>query len=178
MKITFVPLQEEHFPLLQKWLNAPHLAATWGEKKQWTLEKIKAKYIPYTQRHKKITESYKNIFPFVIYFEKIPIGYIQYYNAYDFPRETGHFLTDARLPKSLAALDLYIGEPHFMGKGVGSVLLMQFLKIFIWPHFKACFVDPDNSNFIAIRAYEKAGFKKIGNPTSKKDSWMICKSFE
>lgn len=35
------------------------------------------------------------------------------------------------------------------------------------------FVDPENTNSAAIRAYEKAGFKKIESPSNTKDTWMI-----
>lgn len=48
----------------------------------------------------------KPIKAYLIYKAYHPIGYIQFYNAYDFPREEGELLNG--LPSSLAALDFYI----------------------------------------------------------------------
>jgi hypothetical protein len=44
MKITFIPLQESHFPLLLKWLEAPHVKAWWDQDVHWNLELIKEKF--------------------------------------------------------------------------------------------------------------------------------------
>lgn len=57
---------------------------------------------------------------YVIQSGQTPIGYIQLYNAYDFPRDVPLEV----LPGSLAALDFYIGEESFVGKGLGAVAIL------------------------------------------------------
>lgn len=169
--ICFIPLHPSHFPLLYKWMNAGHLQKWWGEEHPWTLQNIATKYETYCMGYKIFEGQKKPIHPFIIEISSQPIGFIQYYNAYDFPRESGEKLIELR--QSLAALDLYIGEISFLGKGFGPLILNKFLKEHVSSSFEACFVDPDRHNIQAIRAYEKAGFTPISRPSEKNDIWMV-----
>ncbi len=171
MKITFEPLRKGHFPLLLKWLETPHVKAWWDPDAQWTLELIKEKYGSYVQGYKVDQGLKKPIQAYIIYGENDPIGYVQVYNAHDFPREDNASL--AELPNSLAALDIFIGEEVFLGKGLASRIMKQFLADYVDPHYNACFVDPDTANIRAIRAYEKAGFKKIKMVENGSIMWMV-----
>ena len=104
----------------------------------------------------------KPIHPFIIEFEKRPIGYIQFYCAAEFPRDgfnVENIWKDQR--KSLAAIDFYIGEPDCIGIGIGPQALRSFLKDHVFKHFDACLVDPEKNNKAAIRAYAKAGFSTL-----------------
>jgi chloramphenicol 3-O-phosphotransferase/RimJ/RimL family protein N-acetyltransferase len=167
--VSFESLQEKHFGQLQLWMNALHLQDTWGENKEWTLQEIKAKYQTIVRGYKSTDQGQKPIQAFIILCAEKPIGYIQYYNAYDFPR--AHSLE--KLPESLAALDVYIGEPHFLNKGIGSFAIAQTLQSQIFKSFSACLVDPDTGNAQAIRAYEKAGFKIIKQLENPPQVWML-----
>lgn len=89
MKITFTPLAKPHFPLLLKWLEAPHVKAWWDTDVHYTPELIQEKYGSYVDGYKQIGSERKPIHAFIIYFDDAPIGYIQYYNAYDLLRD-GH----------------------------------------------------------------------------------------
>jgi aminoglycoside 6'-N-acetyltransferase len=99
-----------------------------------------------------------------------PIGYIQYYNKHDFPREHDYA---TELPTSCAAIDWYIGEPSFVGRGIGTRALKLFLDSYVFANFDSVFVDPDTANAPAIRAYEKAGFKRINQTHSREITLMI-----
>ena len=174
MNITFIPLAESHFPLLIKWLEAPHVKLWWDQDIQWTPELIREKYGHYVDGRKLIDNSHrelaqKPIYAYIICLNDIPIGYIQYYNVHDFLREQGHDLSE--LPNSCAGLDLYIGEIEFLGKNVGSKALILFLDQHVFQKFDYAFVDPDVTNTAAIRAYEKARFMKIKG--IKDEIWMI-----
>ncbi len=171
MKLTFTPLQESHFPLLLKWLESPHVKAWWNQDVRWTMELVKEKYGTYVQEYKWKQGLKKPLQAYIITANDHSIGYIQSYNAYDFPREDNIPLED--LPKSLAALDFFIGEEDYLGKGLGSEILKQFLKKHIDPIYEACFVDPDTTNGRAIHVYEKAGFKKIRTIKNGAITWMV-----
>lgn len=108
---------------------------------------------------------------YIIGVDAVPAGYIQLYNAHDFLREDNDSL--AELSDSLAALDIFIGEKEFLGKGLGSRILTQFLEEYVDPHYDACLVDPDTANIGAIRAYEKAGFKEIKMIKKGTIMWMM-----
>jgi aminoglycoside 6'-N-acetyltransferase len=109
---------------------------------------------------------------FYHFFEEIPIGYIQYYNVHDFPREQGDDISE--LPISCAGLDWYIGEVEFTGKGIGTKALRDFLHQYVFPSFKNVFVDPDTANVGAIRVYAKTGFAVVKKVNHGKITWMLC----
>ncbi len=101
----------------------------------------------------------KPMYAFIINCDAVDIGYIQYYNRQDFPPEQGYDTSE--LPESCAAIDWYIGELNYVGKGVGSQALNIFLNKFVFKVYENAFVDPGIANVCAIRVYEKVGFKKI-----------------
>jgi RimJ/RimL family protein N-acetyltransferase len=64
------------------------------------------------------------------------------------------------------SLDYMIGDPEYIGKGLGAPTLGQFLVFFqaeIDPNADTFFIDPDATNPRARHVYEKAGFQFIGN---------------
>jgi aminoglycoside 6'-N-acetyltransferase len=152
MNITFISLTELHFPLLLKWLTTEHVKAWWDKDINWTRELIRKKYTQYIEGHKSIDA-------YIICADAEPIGYIQYYNVHDFPRDSDI----PALPPTCASLDWYIGEPKYLGKGVGTKALELFINEYIFTKFDSIFVDPDKKNLAAIRAYEKVGFALWGS---------------
>ena len=120
--------------------------------------------------YKKIGSERKPIHAFIIYFDDAPIGYIQYYNAYDFPID-GYQLNN--LPKSLSAIDFLIGDENYLGKGIGTKSLELFLDSHVFAKFDYAFVDPDSSNLAAIKTYENVGFKPFDDQTSESVVLMV-----
>ena len=170
MKISFKPLATTDFENLLKWLQQPHVKKWWDVDLNYTLELIQKKYGSYVDGHKKIGSERKPIHAFIIYLDDTPIGYIQHYNAYDFPR-SGYQLNN--LPKSLAAIDLFIGDENYLGKGVGSKSLELFLDSHVFTEFDYAFFDPDSSNLAAIKTYENAGFKPFDDQNSESVILMV-----
>lgn len=167
MNISFEPLQGRHFSLLLKWLETSHVKAWWDQSIKWTIELIEEKYGPYVDGYKIEGEASKPVYAYIVLVEGVEIGYIQYYNAYDFPRDEP---IDS-FPQSLAAFDILIGEAEYINKGIGARALRVFCDEYIFKKFENCIVDPDVGNIAAFRAYKKAGFievKRIGEVV-----WMI-----
>jgi aminoglycoside 6'-N-acetyltransferase len=158
--ITFKALKEEHFLLLLKWLETPHVKKWWHADINWTPELIEKKYSNISKRLKLKTQIIeKPMHAFMINCDGVDIGYIQYYNKHDFLPEQGYDTSE--LPESCAAIDWYIGELDYVGKGIGPQALNIFLNEFVFKVSENAFVDPDTANVRAIRVYEKVGFKKI-----------------
>lgn len=157
MNINFTKLQNSHFPLLLKWLEAPHVKAWWDEDIVWNPELIEQKYNTYIQGYKIEHGISKPIHAYIITVDEVKVGYIQYYNAYDFERDEPLI----NLPASLAAFDIFIGDHNHVGKGIGSKVLRQFCDEYIFAEFDHCLADPDVGNIGAIHAYAKAGFNEI-----------------
>ena len=157
--LSFKPLSIDHLNLLHKWMQQPHVHQWWSDGKSWSFNDIREKYTPYTLGYKIEQGEKKLIFPFVIEFENRPVGFIQYYSAFDFKRD-GFCVKEIwqNQNQSLAAIDFYIGEPDCIGKGLAPKALTSFLQQYVFNHFDACLVDPEKNNKAAIKAYAKAGF--------------------
>jgi len=67
ISVIFKPLEDQDLPLFFSWVKKPHIARWW---KSDTYEKFVEKYSP-----EKAAKNY--VFPFIIYINKRPIGYIQ-----------------------------------------------------------------------------------------------------
>ncbi len=168
MTITFKPLHESHFPLLLKWLEAPHVKKWWDQDAKYTMDSVCEKYSSYAKGYRLEGGAQKPIQAFIIYSDQNPVGYIQIYNAYDFPRSRPLL----GLPSNLGAFDIFIGEEEVLGQGLGSKAILEFLKLHGKQHFYI-FADPDSNNLSAIKCYEKAGFKKLSEQEDIKEVWMV-----
>ena len=168
MKITFIPLAKSHFPLLLKWLKAPHVKAWWDQNVTYTLDLVHEKYSSYVKGYKLVDGQQKPIQGFIIHNNQNPIGYIQIYNAYDFPRSK----TLSGLPANLGAFDIFIGEESALQQGLGSKAILEFLKLH-GNQYTHIFADPDSNNVAAVKCYEKAGVKKVSEQEDTGEAWML-----
>lgn len=160
-QIAFKPLVSDHLLLLHRWMQQPHVSQWWGEGRPWSLSDIENKYKTYLSGYKVIHGEKKGVSAFIITFQEHPVGFIQIYNASDFPHSFDlNSLSTDRSP-SLAALDFYIGESDFLGKGLGADSLKAFLLDYVFHQYESCLVDPDKNNKQAIKTYAKAGFSTL-----------------
>lgn len=167
VKISFQELKSSHFPLMLRWLEAPHVKKWWDQDISYTMDLVQEKYGSYANGYKKVYGVHKPIKAFIIYADDVAIGYIQIYNVHDFLRNE----IPLNLPAECGALDIFIGEEDALGKGLGSRSITQFLKLHA-QRYSHVFVDPDAKNIAAIKAYERAGFKKIRSPL-REAVWMV-----
>jgi len=165
MELEFIPLTKQHFPLLLKWLKLAHIKKWWDPDAVHTIESIRDKYSSYINGYKVEEGVERPISAFIINYEEHAIGYIQIYNAYDFKRTQALI----GLPDSLAAVDLFIGDIKYLGKGIGEKILQNFN----YGNFEYVFVDPDMNNVAAVKSYEKSGFNKIKEFSNTNQAWML-----
>lgn len=147
--ITFRPLQRLDMPLMHRWLYTPHVAKWWWTDQAPSAEALEEKYLPRITG-KDPTDCY------VIIENGRDIGYIQTYVIADHPEYDE--LVD--VPERAAGLDLFIGEPDRVHRGLGFQILVEFMRtiVFAEPSAESCIIGPAVSNTRAIRCYEKAGF--------------------
>lgn len=146
----------------------PHVKKWWDQDVTYTLESVREKYGSYVQGYKQVEGVNKPIHSFIIYLDGLPTGYIQIYNAYDFPRSKPLLA----LPENLGAFDVFIGEKKSLGQNWGSKIIIEFLKVHA-SQYNYVFVDPDSSNIAALKCYEKAGFKKMPQQPDTGEVWML-----
>ncbi len=168
MKITFTQLTESHFPLLLKWLEAEHVKTWWDQDVHWTNELISKKYADYVKGYKLVHGTPKSINPYIICVDEKPVGYIQLYNAYDFPRSKPLF----GFQKNLGAFDIFIGDEKYLKQNIGSIAITKFFNLYAH-QYSHIFVDPDAGNTAAIKCYEKAGFRRLPEQKDPSEIWML-----
>jgi aminoglycoside 6'-N-acetyltransferase len=145
--MQFRPLAQSDFPLLEKWLSAPHVLPWWHE--PLDLAGVSAKYGPRI-------DGADPTHVFMIVHAGRPIGWIQWYCWSDYPAhalQLGAELTTA-------GIDLAIGDLAMTGLGLGPVAIREFLTqiVFRDPNISAVITDPEEENLRSLRALEKAGF--------------------
>lgn len=85
------------------------------------------------------------------------IGYVQYYPVGDWAAD--YEIEDAT---DTWAIDIFIGEPEYWSGGIGSALLTALVAhLFKKEKAMRVVIDPRVVNERGIRAYEKAGFRKV-----------------
>ena len=145
--LSFRPLRPSDFPLLEKWLSAPHVTAWWHE--PLDLAGVHSKYGPRV-------DGTEPTHVFVIEHNGRPIGWIQWYLWSDYPEHA----TELKAELSSAGIDLALGEQAMTGLGLGPAAIHEFLRqiVFAHPSVSAVIADPEEANHRSLRAFEKAGF--------------------
>ena len=149
--ISFKPVTAKHYGLLREWLNRPHMREWWGE------PETELGYIV------DMVEGRDTTRPFLIMLDGAPVGYIQYWFIGHHQNET--WLVDhpwlAELPEETIGVDLSIGEPGLLSRGLGSAALAAFTRTLYDKGHRVIVIDPDPANVRAVRAYERAGFRAV-----------------
>ena len=150
-RISFRELRRSDFPLLQKWLAAPHVAVWWNER--FDMASLEAKYGP-------AIDGNEPIHVFLIQNDGVPIGWIQWYRWRDFSEHAIQVDAD---PMS-AGIDLAIGEIEMTGRGLGPAAIREFGANYIFTNgdVDAIVADPSASNTRSVSAFRKAGFNIVG----------------
>lgn len=150
-RISLRAIGRSDFPLLQKWLAAPHVAVWWNE--HFDLASLEAKYGP------RIDGS-EPVHVYLIQFEGVPIGWIQWFRWRDFPKHGIQLGADHRS----AGIDLAIGEIEMTGRELGPAVIRDFgtKYIFINGDLGSIVADPAVSNLNSVSAFKKAGFNIVG----------------
>ena len=143
--ILFRPLEQKDFPMLHEWLNRDHIAPNWGG--LTSLEEVNSLY--QARLHS------KSIFPFIVYFNEKPIGFIQ---AYDASLVRNNWLLET---EGTFGIDQFISDKNLLGKGIGSAFIKKFTdEMLLRDEVKRIISDPPPNNPAAIKAYKKAGFHR------------------
>ena len=145
-KLGFERLKMSDLPLMHRWLNTPRVARWWYAEGS-TYPEVEETYVP-------CIEGRDPTEPYLILYDRLPIGYVQTYRISDDPDY-------ARLVEveNSAGVDIFVGEEEFLHKGLGSHILRRLFGEVVFENddVEVCVIGPEPKNAAAIRAYEKAG---------------------
>ncbi|MGB8817861.1 MAG: GNAT family N-acetyltransferase [Rhizobiaceae bacterium] len=146
--ITFRAVTKKDAALLGRWIALPHWQEWWGEPAQ-ELADI------FSSLDSEAVE------PMIVELGGKPFAYAQ---TYDPHLEADHPYQDQ--PFGTIGVDISIGEAANLNKGHGSAILKALAELLFEEGTPRLIIDPDPTNAMAIRAYEKAGFKAFDTRTS------------
>lgn len=169
-EISFRPIVPADVPNLVRWQREPGVAVWWGDNDK-TEEELVAKWVGRTSGNG--TPHELKTRRFIIVVNDTDIGEVQAYDLRDYPTES----KEIDIPNA-AGLDIFIGEPEWRDRGVGTQAVRQFINeiIFAIPGIETCVIDPEPTNKRAIRSYEKAGFtyaRSFHSNANKMDVYLM-----
>ncbi|MBO6717129.1 MAG: GNAT family N-acetyltransferase [Rhizobiaceae bacterium] len=149
--IAFRPVTPDDYPVLRDWLKRPHMREWWGDPEE------ELGFIV------DMVEGRDTTRPFIILLAGDAIGYIQYWHIGHHQNET--WVKDnpwlMEFPADAVGVDLSIGDPDRLSKGIGTAALRAFTGMLREQGFETIIIDPDPDNGRAVRAYEKAGYAPV-----------------
>lgn len=129
--------------LLRRWDGEPHVVAS-DPNDDWGWEAELARRPDWREQ-------------FIAEVDGRPIGFVQ---IIDPAREESHYWGD--VPAGLRAIDLWIGERAYLGKGYGTrMMALALARCFADASVSAVLVDPLAANARAHRFYERLGFRFV-----------------
>lgn len=142
-------------PLLQRWDEEPHVVAS-DPNDDWHWHEELAR-TP-TWREQLVAEA-----------DGVPIGFVQ---IIDPAEEESHYW--GACEPNLRAVDIWIGEAAYLGRGFGTTIMrLALARCFAPPEVTAVLIDPLASNVDAIRFYERLGFERVGPRRFGEDDCIV-----
>jgi aminoglycoside 6'-N-acetyltransferase len=154
--VTLRPATIADVPLLDAWDQQPHVIAATGadDAADWADELSAADR--WTEHL--IAEE-----------DGRPVGIVQ---LIDPAREETHYWGDCQ--PDLRALDIWLGEPQDLGRGLGTQMMRLALdRCFAVPEVSAVLIDPLATNVDARRFYERLGFREVGPRRFGEDDCVV-----
>jgi RimJ/RimL family protein N-acetyltransferase len=137
-------------PLLHEWLGRPHVAEWWAPTP--SLAEVEQEFRP-------LIGDQSTTRPYIVLGDGAPIGYIQSYIAMG----SGDGWWPDEQDPGVRGIDQFLAHPAQLGRGAGTAMVRAFVQLlFADPAVTRLQTDPSPRNRRAIRCYEKAGFRAVG----------------
>lgn len=144
---VLIPMTGDDLPMIVEWRSRPEVHE-WYAGRPVTEDEIRKRHL----------ESTDPVTRCIVHFEGEPIGLLQFYEYIEKWKPAIGLSPD----EEAWGLDLYLGEVHLHGRGIGTRLVRGVAERLISDHGATrVLIDPHIGNTAAVRSYEKAGFRKI-----------------
>jgi RimJ/RimL family protein N-acetyltransferase len=148
VSLAFRPLTRADLPDLVRWFAAPHVARWWHDGPTDTAA-AERRYVPGIEGSDPVRR-------WVVEVNGRSVGLVQDYRIGDHPE---YALRTAR--PDAVGIDYLTGEPGWVGRGVGTRVLWQYLLQVVrpgYPDATEVFAAPDHRNRTSLRVLDKLGF--------------------
>jgi RimJ/RimL family protein N-acetyltransferase len=148
--ITFRPLRHDDLPLLCEWVNRPHVAQWWDQPR--TQSAIDDEYLP-------LATGDSTTQAFIACMDGQAIGFIQGYVVLG----SGDGWWEDETDPGARGIDQFLADESRLNQGLGTAMVRAFVDRLLGdPAVTKVQTDPSPANARAIRCYEKAGFRTVG----------------
>ena len=139
----FRAMSSADLPMVRAWLMQAHVRQWWGDP---------------AEQFGLVSEDLGEpaMDQFIVATAGRPFAYLQCYWQMRWAEENGL----GTHPEGTRGIDQFIGEPDMLDCGHGSGLIRQFSEGLLASGTSRMITDPDPANARAVRAYEKAGFRR------------------
>ncbi len=145
-KLTLHPLTDEDMPLLETWLRRPHVLKWYEDTDSWLAE-LRGRGGEFCWLHHYIARLAAQ-----------PVGFCQYYDCWDAREMEDWYEVDA--PGQLYSIDYLIGEPAFLGRGLGKQLVALLTgTVRSITGAKQIIVQPDEANLASCGVLLANGYR-------------------
>ena len=141
--VTFAEVGRADLPLLRGWFSEPHVRAWWGTPEE-EIAAVEADL------------GGGGFAMWIASIEGVPFAYVQ-----DGPPEQAEEPYYADPPEGHRAVDVLIGPPSHLGRGLAAPMLQAFAAHAAGRGIAGLLIDPDAANGPAVRAYRRAGFEEV-----------------
>jgi len=145
---TLTPITEDDLPMIVEWRRRPEVHE-WYAGRPVTADEIRRRHL----------EADEPVTRCIVRLHGEPVGHIQFY---EYTEEWKPAVGLGPGDEGVWGIDVYLGEPALHGRGIGSRLVRGVAERLVSEHGASrVLIDPHVENLAAVRAYEKAGFRKI-----------------
>ena len=130
------------YPMFRDWLAQPHIGGWWAE------GSVELRLIEDEMDAQRVDMR-------IVTLDGHPFAFVQDYNAHAFGAPQY-----ADQPEDARALDMFLGDPGYLGEGHASGFLRQRVADLL-RDAPCVLVDPDPANTRAIATYRRAGFRPL-----------------
>ncbi|GAA1931126.1 GNAT family N-acetyltransferase [Nocardioides hwasunensis] len=150
LTVTLRTMTRGDLPLLARWLGEPHVQRWWHHDGEPTAERVATTYGP------RIDGSTPTCM-WVAEVNGRSVGFVQDYRIRDYP----DFALLTPDPDAIG-LDYVIGEPEWVGRGLGARVLWTWMLDAArrFPAAEGFFAAPDHTNVASLRVLDKVGFTR------------------
>lgn len=152
--LTWRPLAVTDLPLLQRWLDEPHVA-------RWWVHDTSAAGVE--RDFGAVARGEDTMEAFVVALDGVEVGYLQRYRFADEPESLAELRSLVAVDPAAWSIDYFVGSPAHVGRGVGSRMIAA-LAADAWsthPDAPAIVVAVASANQASWGALARAGFRRV-----------------